>query len=212
MRSTLARLVRAIRPGHVGAGRADPAVFQAFLGTRAAFLAQKTVLDYCQVKLGRNWDQARGEKLFADALEACRWAVFFPAASDVTMAATHWLLPHAPIHPLVDAMARLGEAALRDAAQGGPTEGIEAGAALLRARLLALPDAASQGPVTMTLAAAPVLLETLPIHPDLRRNEREAILGGLRMNLLAVFQNMERAFDAPALAARLLAPAGAGRP
>jgi hypothetical protein len=106
-------------------------------------------------------------------------------------------------------MADLGEAALREAAAGGPSEAIEAGAAALRARMLALPDDAAQGPVTMTLAAAPVLLETLPIHPDLRRNEREAILGGLRMNLLAVFQNMERAFDAPALAARLVPTAAA---
>jgi hypothetical protein len=209
MQALLDRLARVFRPGRLPPGRDDPAVFRLFLGTRAAFITQKTVLDYCEVKLGRNWQQARTEPRFAEVLEHCRWAVFFPAAGDLTLAAARWLAPHASAHALAIAMAELGEAALREAAQGGPAEAIEAGVAMLRARVLELPDSpALPGPDTMTLAAAQPLLETLPIHPDLRKGERVAILGGLRMNLLAVYQNMERAFDAPALAARLVAPPG----
>jgi hypothetical protein len=208
MNRLLDRLSRVFRPGHLPPGRDDPAVFRLFLGTRAAFITQKTVLDYCQVKLGRNWEQALREPAFAEALEACRWAVFYPAAGDLTLAAARWLAPHASAHALAIAMAELGEAALREAAQGGAAEAIEAGVGMLRARVLELPGSmAAPGPDTMTLAAAMPLLETLPIHPDLRKGERVAILGGLRMNLLTVFQNMERAFDAPALATRLVAPA-----
>lgn len=207
MQALLDRLARVFRPGRLPPGRDDPAVFRLFLGSRAAFITQKTVLDYCEVKLGRNWQKARTEPRFADALEHCRWAVFYPAAADLTLAATRWLGPHAPAQPLAAAMAELGEAALREAAQGGPPDDTEAGVAMLRARVLAWPEAANApGPDTMTLAAAIPLMETLPIHPELRKGERAAILGGLRMNLLAVFQNMERAFDAPALAARLVAP------
>lgn len=205
MRMILAGLTRALRPGRTREARADPRTFQDFLATRAAFVAQKTVLDYCAVKLGLNWDKARREALFADALAACRWAVFYPAAGDLTLAAGRWLLPHAPPARLADRMAALGEAALRQAATGGDPAAIDEAAQALRQRLLSMPDEPPASPAKMMLRAAQPLLDTLPIHPDLRKNERPAILGGLRMNFLSVFQDMERAFDPAPLAARIVA-------
>jgi hypothetical protein len=198
------QLRRVVQPGWVPPGRDDPGAFRQFLGSRAAFVAQKTVMDYCGVKLGVNWQKAQGEPGFAAALGACRWAVFYPAAADLTLAAARWLLPHAQPMPLAAAMARLGEAALREAGAAGGPEALENAALALRARLLALPDEPPVGPATMALAAAQPLLDTLPIHPDQRKGERVAILGGLRMNLVAMCQDMERAFDPAPLAARIV--------
>lgn len=205
MRMILHRLAQSLRPARHRAARADPAALRDFLATRAAFVAQKTVLDYCAVKLALNWDKARREAMFAEALAACRWAVFYPAAGDLTLAAARWLLPHAPPARLAERMAALGEAALRQAATGGDPAAIEEGAQALRQRLLSMPGEPAASPARMILRAAQPLLETLPIHPDLRKNERPAILGGLRMNFLSAFQDMERAFDAAPLAARIVA-------
>jgi hypothetical protein len=200
----LQRLRGVFRPGALAPGRADPAVFRQFLGSRAAFVAQKTVMDYCGVKVGVQWQAAQADPAFAAALSACRWAVFWPSAADLTLAAGRWLLPHAR-HPdrLALALGELGAAALEEAgAHGDPAARADAVAALRR-RLAGLPVEPPVGPATMVLAAGPVLLETLPIHPDQRRDERPAILGGLRMNFLAMLQDMERAFDPLALAQAL---------
>ncbi|WP_270938723.1 hypothetical protein, partial [Falsiroseomonas oryzae] len=53
------------------------------------------------------------------------------------------------------------------------------------------------------LAEAP-LLATLPIHPDQRVGETPAIRGALRFHIVSSQQEMERTFDAPALAAALV--------
>jgi hypothetical protein len=186
------------------AGRADPAALAHFLGTRAAFVAQKTVLDYCGVKFGRHWDKAQRDPAFAEALAACRWAVFWPAAGDMFVAAGAWLLPQAPAPArLLDALAALAPAAL-DAAgarRGGGDRADSEGA--IRLRLTALATDPPPRIATMSLAAAKPLLETLPVHPDQRAGEDPAILGGLRMNFLAMVQDMERAFDPAPLAGAL---------
>lgn len=198
----LHRLRAALRPGALPAGRADPATFRAFLGSRSAFIAQKTVLDYCGVKYGVQWPRMQADPGFIAALGACRWAVFWPAAADLTLAAGRWLLPHArQPDRLAEALGLLGAAALEEAGAAGDPADREAAKLSLRARLASLPDEPAIGPATMALAAGPVLLETIPVHPDHRKGERVAILGGLRMNLLAMLQDMERSFDAPGLAA-----------
>lgn len=211
LRTALERLQRVLRPGWLGpgagaAGRADPALFRAFLGSRAAFIAQKTILDYCGVKFGVRWQAVQADPGFAAALGHCRWAVFWPAAADLTLAAGRWLLPHAAsAHDLAEALAAEGEAALAASGWTGDPAALADAQASLRARLARLPDEPPAGPASMALDAAGPLMETIPIHPDQRRGERAAILGGLRMNLVAVCQDMERLFDAAPLAAALLA-------
>lgn len=201
-------LRRVLRPGALPQGRADPAVFASFLGSRAAFVAQKTVMDYCGVKFGVQWPRLQADPEFAAALGHCRWAVFWPAASDLTLAAGRWLLPHAA-HPerLAESLGRLGAAALEEAGSAGDPADRAAATLALRARLATLPHEAPLGPAQMALAAGTVLLETIPVHPDQRKGERAAILGGLRMNLIAMVQDMERAFDAAPLAAVIEAAA-----
>jgi hypothetical protein len=50
------------------------------------------------------------------------------------------------------------------------------------------------------------LLATLPIHPDQRIGETPSIRGALRFHIVTTQQEMERGFDAPALAAALSQP------
>lgn len=186
---------------------ADPAAFRSFLSARAAFVAQKTVLDYCRVKAGR--DEAR---LFADpdfrtALDHCRWQVYFASLSDVAALAEAWLRPHLPgrENALHRALCAWHEATLTDQAVPEPErEAAEGAIRALPGRLAALqldpPIIAGRLP----LAAEAPLFATLPVHPDQRRGEGPAIRGALRFHIVAAQQDMERGF-APAGLAEALA-------
>ena len=74
----------------------EPGAFGAFLHRQGAFVAQKTVLDYCRVKIGRNERDFFGNADFMAALNHCRWQVFLTAQSDVMALAEAWLRPFWP--------------------------------------------------------------------------------------------------------------------
>lgn len=189
---------------------ADLAVFVARWG---AFVAQKTVLDYCAVKLGLNWERARREPVFAAALRECRWRVYFASLGDVAALAEARLRPFArgAEERLADRVAAMAEAALAATEPPEPLRGAaQAAAAGYRATLARLQLAREHGATTLPLQAGPILLETLPIHPDLRRGESVSILGALRMHIVAADQEIERRFDLAALAAALIAAEGEG--
>ncbi|MFN7307956.1 MAG: hypothetical protein ACK5TQ_15450, partial [Acetobacteraceae bacterium] len=74
----------------------EPGAFGEFLHRQGAFVAQKTVLDYCRVKVGRNEKAFFGNPDFQAALNHCRWEVFLAAQSDVVALAEAWLRPFWP--------------------------------------------------------------------------------------------------------------------
>jgi hypothetical protein len=184
---------------------ADPQAFGAFLAGRGAYLAQKTVLDYCGVKLGVNWHSALSDPAFTRPLAACRWRTYLAAQGDVAAMAEAWLRPHAPRpEALVAPIALLAERAIRTA--GVPEQHqaeAEAAIAALPARLARLQLGPPHPSTDLPMEAAAVLLETLPIHPSLRKGETVSILGALRMHLISAEQDLERGFDAAPLAAAL---------
>lgn len=186
----------------------DVRAFAAFLAAQGAFVAQKTVMDYCGVKLGVNWQKAQAEPVFAELLADCRWRVYFAAQGDVAAMAESWLRPVVSGREgaLAEALAALAAEAVRRAAVPERLAAeAEAAAAGYAARLARCQLAAPAPANTLTLDAGPVLLETLPIHPDLRKGERVSILGGLRMHIVAAQQEMERQFAPAPLAAALIA-------
>ena len=170
---------------------ASPEALQAFLARQSAFVAQKTVLDYCRVKAGRNERQT-----------------FAGAALDVTALAEAWLRPHAAgqASALADALTTLGGQVL-DAAPAPAAErpALDAAREGLGRHLALLQDAPPLPADQMTMLAEAPLLATLPVHPDQRRGETPAIRGALRFHLVTTQQEMERGFDAPALVRRLIA-------
>lgn len=188
--------------------------FALFLHRQGAFVAQKTVLDYCRVKVGRNEKDFFDNPDFQAALKHCRWQVFLSAQSDVMALAEAWLRPFWPqqekllLEQLVAVHARFM------ATENPPEEEKEAFAASLTAlpgHLAGLqlhpPHTASSLPL---LAEAP-LFATLPIHADQRQGEGPAIRGALRFHMVSTQQELERTFDAAALTARLQAEPMASR-
>lgn len=190
---------------------ASPAELAVFVARRGAFVAQKTVLDYCAVKLGLNWEQAKREPVFAAALRDCRWRVYFATQGDVAALIEARLRPY--VRGLEDRLAdRVAEIAAEALASTNPPDHLrgegEAAAAGYRRTLARLQLAHEHSATTLPLQAGPILLATLPIHPDLRRGEAASILGALRMHIVSADQELERHFDLAALAQALVAAEG----
>jgi hypothetical protein len=197
----LGRLFRRPRSG-------VPGDFRTFLDRQAAFVAQKTVLDYCRVKAGLHERQMFANPDFQAALSHCRWQTWAGAVQDVAALAEAWLRPHllGREAALAEALALLAGQVI-EAAPAPP----EARATLDAARdglprhLAILQEAPPQGADRLPLLAEAPLLATLPIHPDQRIGETPAIRGALRFHIVTTQQEMERAFDAAGLAMNLVA-------
>ena len=185
------------------ARREAPAELEAFLHGQAAFVTQKTVLDYCRVKMGRNDTRYLADADFKAALEHCRWQVFFASATDVTLLTEAMLRPLAPGREAALGAAMLGmhEAVLMRS--GCPPEEAADAAATLAAfahHLRGRQDAPPPAPERMPLLAEPVLFATLPIHPEQRVGEALPIRNALRFHIVTTEQEMRRRFDLAALA------------
>ncbi|MCA3322133.1 MAG: hypothetical protein INF75_14305 [Roseomonas sp.] len=186
----------------------EPREFGDFLHRQGAFVAQKTVLDYCRVKIGRNEKAFFGNADFQAALNHCRWQVFLAAQSDVVALAEAWLRPFCPGREafLLEQLVALHADFM--AQEAPPAEEQEAFAASLTAlpgHLAGLQLAAPHDARTLPLLAEAPLFATLPIHPDQRKGEGPAIRGALRFHMVSCQQEMERAFDPAGLSARLIA-------
>lgn len=186
----------------------EPADLALFLRRQGAFVAQKTVMDYCRVKAGRNERHYFEEENFSAALRHCRWRVYLGAMADVTALAEAWLRPHVAGHAGRLAERLAAQHAAIVSAESPPPEEVEAVAEAIAAlpvylsRLqLAAPYSAHRLPL---LAQAP-LLATLPIHPDQRKGEEPAITGALRFHIVSTQQEMERGFAPELLAQKMVA-------
>ncbi len=192
----------------------DPDQFREFLGRHAAYVAQKTVLDYCRVKAGRREREMMENAGFLAALTHCRWQTYFGAVQDMMALAEAWLRPHAAGEEerLAEVLAALGDGILAaDITTGQVPDTEQEALALTRASLpshlrgaqLAPPAA----PHLMPLRAEAPLFATLPVPAELRQGESVSIRGALRFLLVSAQQEMERSFAPSPLARRLLAEA-----
>jgi len=183
----------------------EPRDFGDFLHRQGAFVAQKTVLDYCRVKIGRNEKDFFGNSEFQAALKHCRWQVFLAAQTDVMALAEAWLRPFWPGQEQLLANRLVALHADFMAEEAPPAEEQEAFSASLAAlpgHLAGLQLAAPHDARTLPLLAEAPLFATLPIHADQRKGEGPSIRGALRFHILSCQQEMERAFDPAELSLR----------
>lgn len=181
------------------------------VGRAGVFVAQKTILDYCEVKTGRDWADCLRDPHFTDALTRCRWLTLFVAQGDLAASLLAWLrrdLPGADPSALALDLARVSAEART---QDRPPEAfLEASRAADEAVPRRLQQEAQRSAIPVheiVLEAGPVILANLPIHPALRQGDEPAILGGMRFNQLAALAEIERALPAGAFARAMQASA-----
>ncbi len=184
----------------------EPNDFAAFLHRQGAFVAQKTVLDYCHVKVGRNEKEFFGNPDFSAALNHCRWQVFLAAQSDVMALAEAWLRPLWPGQEqiLLENLVSLHAAIMaKEEPPEAEKQAFTASLTALPGRLAGLQLAPPHSATSLPLLAEAPLFATLPIHADQRKGEGPSIRGALRFHIVSTQQEMERGFDPAALSMRL---------
>jgi hypothetical protein len=204
--SALRRLLGRRRSPSVAAGGelAD------FLAAQTAYVAQRSVIEYCRARTGLNWDKLFLEPAFLDRLEVCRWEAYSLVLAEVAELALIRLRrdgaadPETYLPGLVEA-ARA--ALLRHPVPGHRTSWADAADAIERHLARAL--LAAPRPVHLLgLHSADAIFDLLPIHVDLRRHDREMFQNSVRFAICGASDAMARRFDVPALEASLLAAGG----
>jgi hypothetical protein len=187
---------------------AEGAALSRFLGSRAAFLSQKCVTEFCRVRAGVHWEKLFREEPFQAALLKSTWTAFTPALAMLAEM----------VEGVLRAQAGNRDTLLRDR--------LTQMAGSVRANLVLPPEAdrdkwsSQEGLVADRLAHAalaaprPVrnladplaqqVFDALPIHADLLTNDFDYIFNNLRMNLLRAHDDFTTLADVPALTSNLL--------
>jgi hypothetical protein len=181
-----------------------------FLAAQTAYVAQRSVIEYCRARTGLNWNKLFLEPAFLDRLEVCRWEAYAVVLAEVAELALVRLrrdgaaAPETYLRGLIEA----AHAALRrHPVPGHRTSWTDAADAIERHLARAL--LAAPRPVHLLgLHSADAIFDLLPIHADLRREDRELFQNSVRFAICGVSDAMARRFDVPALEASLLEAGG----
>jgi hypothetical protein len=181
-----------------------------FIESRAAYLVQKSIMEYCQARANMLFTTLLGEKAFLAAYEHARWHGYPAAYSMVTEMVEGILRPHAEGH-LVQLHAGL-LAIARDVFDGFPLpEGaspqfwMEAEARLDRD--LGAASLGAPKPVhAIPLARAREIFDVLPVHERLRAHDFDMFRNTLRFHLTETGVEFEERADPASLARILVVP------
>ncbi len=177
-----------------------------FVTGEAAFLAQKSTIEYCRARAGLLWQKLFAEHAFLDALERCRWEAFALVLADMTVLAEGRLRTHSAHAPLAlaEALGDLYEEMLNShplpAHRGDWHDRIEA----LRQRLGRAQLAAPGRTDEIAGVSGRAIFDLLPIHPSLRGHDRLMIFNHIRFGMLTFAERFDRQVNARAVAAALL--------
>jgi hypothetical protein len=180
------------------------AELRAFIAGEAAYLAQKTVIGYCRVKTMLDYEKLLTEAPFRDGQEICRWEAYASTLGDIVIMVEGWLRPDdaESRRAAADSLSALYAAILTEALPAHRqswADRIEA----FNTRFAAAREAAPAAPEKLVNGSAAIVHEMVPIADRLKRNDREVIIGDLRLHILAAHASMQKRFQRDALVAAL---------
>jgi hypothetical protein len=185
-----------------------------FLAAQTAYVAQRSVIEYCKARTGLNWDKLFLEELFLERLEVCRWEAYAVVLAEVAELTLIRLRRDGAADPdtyLPGLVAAAHAALVRHPVPGHRTSWADAADAIERHLARAL--LAAPRPVHLLgLHSADAIFDLLPIHADLRPEDREMFQNSVRFAICGVFDAMARCFDVAALEAALPAAGRAQGP
>ncbi|MBX3584293.1 MAG: hypothetical protein KF810_20615 [Rhizobiaceae bacterium] len=160
----------------------------AFIDSRAAFLAQKCVVEFCRVRAGVYWQKLFSEKDFQLELSRSRWRSYPAAYGMIAEMVEASLRPEAGVRRLEIPERLVVLAATTFAAYPVP-EGEGDGfwrdaEALVRETLLEARALPARPVREMPKPLARKVFDALPLHKTIVTNDYDYIFNNLRMNLL----------------------------
>lgn len=175
-----------------------------FMDSRAAFLAQKCVVEFCRVRAGVYWQKLFSEKEFQEQLDLSRWRAYPPAFAMVAEMVEGALREAAGIRQrrLPELLTGLaGEVFSRYPVPAGEEPEFWTLALGLVEEQLAGTQAGPPRPVReMPKPMARAVFNVLPMHKDIVTNDYDYIFSNLRMNLLRAHEDFLQAADLQAVA------------
>jgi hypothetical protein len=192
----------------IGTGRdriATLAALADFLSREASLIAQKPIVDYVHMKTRLSLSEFTREAQFREAFDASRAASYAAVLGDlVAVAESHLRGPAgAKSGALPAALARLYRECLARFDVPMPSDP-EQFARDLERRLAQLQLAAPKSSADIALTCGNAVFDLLPIHPRLRKDDREPVVEGVRFFFMSRCQRLGERLDAPALLAALL--------
>lgn len=200
----LAAIGRWFRPGPIDSA----AGLQAFLDERAAFVAQKTIVAYCQMKTRVHLPDLLKDAGFRDAFERSRWESFAIALSDLMIIVDGDLrtgLEEDTAEILAARMRAMYRAILNGHPQ--PAYRVDGWEDVFEAfdRRLAVARLAPPKPVREVAShGAKRIFDLLPIHPSLRERDAMSVEGGVHFLIAATTDALGHRMQRDALLADLL--------
>jgi hypothetical protein len=177
------------------------------LAAQTAYVAQRSVIEYCKARTGLNWEKLSLEQSFLDRLEVCRWEAYAVVLADVAELALIRLRRDGAAAPeayLPGLVAAARAALRRHPVPSHRTSWTDAADAI--ERHLARAALAAPRPVHLIgLQSADAIFDLLPIHPDLRPQDREMFQNSVRFAICGAFDAMSGCIEVPALETSLLA-------
>jgi hypothetical protein len=169
------------------------AALQQFLDSEAAYLAQKSVIDFARNELGSLSAQAFGDQRFQDKLAICRWEGFAAILADMIVLVHARLLEAGVPRQLLDV--RLSDL-YGTILTGHPrpdhrTEGWDVEIAALRARLANRP-AGPANPQADAQATGAKVFNTLPFPPRDPKENRMVLANAFAFGLISFNDRLRR--------------------
>ena len=169
------------------------AALQQLLDSEAAYLAQRSVIDFARNELGSLSAQAFGDPRFLAKLAVCRWEGFAATLADMIVLAHARLLEAGVPRQLLDA--RLGDL-YRAILTGHPrpdhrTQGWDIEIAALRTRLVERP-AGPANPQADAAATGSKVFDTLPFPPRDPVENRMVLANAFAFGLISFNDRLRR--------------------
>lgn len=181
-----------------------------FIDSRAAFMCQKCVVEFCRVRAGIYWQKLFMEEEFIAELGRANWKAYPPAVGMIAEMVEGVLREPAGLRQrrLPQALGRVCRAvfARHPVPPGLPGDFWDEAAALADERLAATQASAPRPVRQIPDPLAKLVFRTLPIHESIVTNDYDYIFNNLRMNLLRFHSDFLDTVDAPALVDDLLGP------
>jgi hypothetical protein len=200
----------------IGSGReaiATRAALADFLSREASLVAQKPIVDYVHMKTRLSLNEFTREQQFRDAFDASRAASYAAVLGDLAAVIETHLRAAAGTRAgaLPAALARLYRECIDRFDVKMPSDP-ERLARDLEQRLAQLQLAAPKSSADVALTCGNAVFDLLPIHPRLRKDDREPVVEGVRFFFMSRCQRLGERLDKPALIAALLGGGAAASP
>lgn len=203
----IARLFRRSKPDRL---LADREALADFLESRAAFVSQKCVYEYCRARSGINWSKLMIEPAFLEAIEVSRWEAFAAALEDLTVLLEGLLRPQDPATAarLADALTAIAaEVLARHPVPAHRPQGWDEELAGLRQRLARLQLIAPQTAAEIAKTGGTRIYEGLPFDRSATKHDRELVTNAVRFNFCRIADDLMPLLRRAELTGSLLADA-----